>query len=663
MASYSLSPSCRTTLREEMGTVVDLPIMSQMAVLNDCLTDIAVVDSNVDTASSREDLLKALLICIRKEVVILPEEQETQMVNDVMDKLHLYLICGPIIESDRNIFPTPTVKEEKRLLTMFTVVNNTINVRVPDYDEKNEGLKKNLGKYLAWGCTMLGFETSQVKVFKTKELGANISLPTSVSRALDSMNASRNSIADVGNRMQLQSGLKCSLTELLAAIKLMRRYGGLLQKSPPRKGQETKSVSLNDMKEVFNKRVGINDPALGAFEKSFLKGIVNELTKIGSKRMPGHWISSVKVANGVKSNIGIMYKLGYDSKVISTQKLLHVLLSRPAEKEVQEKPKSTGNKTVIGKGETVVKSYLLKVSDSKENPSGATHKEARAALFGLLPVIDVKSNKSIKQQISREILDIREKDTLQFFSNQRDFVNTLNLAYATLQALSDKKSKASIEAFANLRYKLLNLSNKQFFLLNRGYIGFKDIPQNICDFVFKLVNRKRTDNESGESSDDEATTKPESPKETKVNLQGKPDDSKKGQGVNTKPQQKQNATADAPSMVSTVTTWNHKKTTLGKRREVVKLVSQDTTRKQLETDFAKRETVKKLSCFRKGFLELDAAATCNSKLSSIFPNGDEEIAVGLSGEEADILYALLMTDVKRIDLNGKYEPSDETLWD
>jgi len=314
--------------------------------------------------------------------------------------------------------------------------------------------------------------------------------------------------SEMGERTEFKTGFKANLVEMIAAIRLSRRYGGGLQKSPAPKGHATVQVTLDDLRSTLNTRAGLNEHGVDRFIQIFVKSVFNELTKPNWKFFPGKWIHSLKQTNNVKNNVGIVYKLGYEPKVANYAKVLQVVNTR-----VQPK---AGSKPIgrnkDGKPRFESKSYEMVALDDKKNPEGINHQEFRLCMFLMLPLIDPKDKRSPKDQLLRDPLTVKDKHVCDFYSKNRDVVDAVNLAYATKVSVGRKGSKATPLGFKSARGHSIRLSANREWMDASGnkYQKLADVPEHTRTYLMTSLRRKisKEDSDSEHDSDSEEEKEP-----------------------------------------------------------------------------------------------------------------------------------------------------------
>jgi hypothetical protein len=395
------------------------------------------------------------------------------------------------------------------------VSGNRLVVRVPDYDEENLGQLDNLGKYLRWGATVLGMKDPEVRTLKDPALGKSIPLPSRIERMMDNTIAALSlPPSESGEKAEFKTGFKANLVELLAAVQLMRRYTGVVQKGTAPKGHKSVQISLEDLRNSINSRSGLKEHGIIPFTAIYVKAIFNELTKPNSKRFPGKWLHSLKVTNGVKNNIGVIYKLGYEAKVANAQKVLNVLKTGVRTKDSAKKKGPNGKVTEPKRLSN--ETQELFTLDEKSNPDGISHRDFRLGALLLLPLIDPKDAKSPKDQISKDPLTVRDKKVLNFYSKNREIVDALNLAYATKAAVGKKNSKATVLGYKSAKYHAVRLSANCEWMDASGktYTRLTEVPEHIRTFLLKILRRKLSEGDDSSSEEGEQEMETASEKRT-----------------------------------------------------------------------------------------------------------------------------------------------------
>jgi len=387
-------------------------------------------------------------------------------------------------------------RDVKSTLPVILVVGGSIVVRIPKMDEHNLGVRDNLGKYLQWASTLLGYDATKIRIISDATLGTTVALPVKLNRFMDNTMAQCVSIASNVDRHQFSAGIKGNTAELIAACKVMRRYSGLVHKSLTLpKGASP--VTLLDLKRVINARAGLDETSLTRFEQAFVRGVLNELTKVNARYFPGEYIRSLRNINGVSSNTGVLYKLGYEPKVMNAKKLHYVVTQKPLLVTVKPSDEKERQSKSQPKEKDEIK-LVVKQLTRENHPGGGSHQEVRTLIAGSTPYLSTRSKNSIKAQITRDILDVRESRTLEFYNRNREFVDAVNTAYACGVSIGRKGSKSTVAGYNNLRNHAIALSNDIGFLVDDKTVNkIEDVPESWRNHFFAVCCRlpadRRTD--------------------------------------------------------------------------------------------------------------------------------------------------------------------------
>lgn len=364
--------------------------------------------------------------------------------------------------------------------TKMVKKDKTLAFRVPCVDPKNEGLIKNLGFLLSVICDCLGCDSSLVKLQRDEKLGTEFNLSAKVQGCLQLMQASLTIPQSGGVATEFETGLKASLPEMLAALKVARRNSNLVYKSPKVLKAKITPVSSEMLRKTVNMKFGFDERNSDPFVASLLKEFLNELTKPLVQNLPGVYMHSLKTRNKAQSDQALLHLMGYVPCSPGANKILHTILHKTKEVETKVAPKAAKGTTVIGKGTSVIALKVFALNADKAHPEETDFREFRTGVVCTLPYINPKSTKPIKDQITNQSLEVRELGTLSFWKKNEELAEAVYLAYAIKLAI-DKKSKAQPKHFKNAREHLINLSANQVFQDASGtiYQKYSDIPLNI----------------------------------------------------------------------------------------------------------------------------------------------------------------------------------------
>jgi hypothetical protein len=446
---------------------------------------------------------------IESYFVITPDITRSEFIRDTCIKAGLVLESTDVTGVERLVRALEKKASDDDIGNnpILVVAGNIVAVRVPSFDSENTGVVDNLGIYLRWVVTMLGVTDPKVKLLRDAKLGNVVQMPARVKRMIENTTAALTLPAsETGERAEFKTGFKANLVELLAAIRLARKYAGTLQKGVPAKGSTLEPISVDMLRKSLNGRAGLNEHGIDPFVIQLVKAVFNEMTKPNFASFPGGWIHSLKVTNQVKNNIGLVYRLGYETKVPNVQKTLAVIKTvAKTSEDISSQGKTPASKKKQGKQRE------LFVRDAKNTPDGISHREFRLAVVLTLPLIDPKGKQSLKDQVSVDPLTVRNRNALAFYSKNRAVVDECNLAYATKSACGKKNTKATPLAFKSAKGHAVRLSAKCVFTDSTGreYQKFSEIAEHVQQYLLKLYNRKLADVES--SAEESANEEEEAP--------------------------------------------------------------------------------------------------------------------------------------------------------
>nr|USW07212.1 hypothetical protein [Erysiphe lesion-associated ormycovirus 2] len=492
MSSYRLLPSTNERFAEAMREIDDLPYIPRMLAANDMLLDLALSSGEIDIITSDIDLRKFTDQLVASQICFNNVAEHDAFVQDLAVKLGFVKISEDLSSHERLTKALESRPPSEQIRKPFIVASeNLIAFRIPSYDTKNTGQEDNLGKILKWACTLLNIKHRNIRLIKDASLGNDITLPARIARMMDTTIASLTlPPSEQGERAEFKIGFKANLVELLATIKLARQYMGLVQKAKVPKGSTSLAVSLDDLKKSVNGRAGLHEHGVPLYLIAIVKEVFNTLTKPHVKIMPGGWIHSLRQTNKVTSNVGVLYKLGYEPKVATAQKTITVIKNAVREKPRNNEASNTAQSSRKGKAEEPV--FETYVKDEKNEPAGIKHGEFRLGVKLLLPYIDPSSSLGLKNQISKDSLSIKDKTVLNFYAKNRMLVDTLNLAYATKISLGNKSAKSTPLGYRAVRGHAINSSVNCEFMDASGktYKRYIDIPEHVRNFFSKLLNKK-----------------------------------------------------------------------------------------------------------------------------------------------------------------------------
>jgi hypothetical protein len=235
-------------------------------------------------------------------------------------------------------------------------------------------------------------------------------------------------------------------------------------------------VTQSMLREIFNSRTGLFDKSR-SYPAMLLKAALAVTVSSTNRVFPGGWIKSNRVLNEVKSDSGLIYKMGYAEKVPYHHKLLSVI-----------------HNTVV-----TMPDSKLKISNQggKETPK-YTFLEFRAGTVLSAPAINHLSGESMDLQVKREPLSVRSAATLENYSDSKyhKTVNALNRSYALLITANKGNSKTKPIHYQIARNEFLHLCAKVPIKSGDGaeHQTLSQLPEPVyeyCKKTFKFRNSEK----------------------------------------------------------------------------------------------------------------------------------------------------------------------------
>jgi hypothetical protein len=286
-------------------------------------------------------------------------------------------------------------------------------LRIPDLSDEDT-LSKNCLESLA---TLLhytiGVASENILIQKDKELGKTLVFETVHNKLIDELtsSAAMRSGYFPGQILELGS-YKGNLPCILASLHLLARKQNFLRKRTPQKDEKVVLVTSQELRTAFNTRTGLVDKS-NSFPAKILKSCLAVITSSSNKVFPGGWIVSNRELNKVKSDTGLVFKLGYAEKVPDYHKL----------------------DMVLSYTTSVNPSNVITIRNQKE-PQVETwgFMEFRAGTRLTAPFLDPSKESSFDQQRKTEPLRVKSDVILESFNDIKyhKTINTLNRAHAIL---------------------------------------------------------------------------------------------------------------------------------------------------------------------------------------------------------------------------------------
>jgi len=457
------------------------------AVLADLLSREEIVNDPSGIDATKDSILQY----IREWVLANTPEQWEDFATDILHKVGLYIKTSTpdkALKFTESIFKRDLVRKEKPL-ELVVIHDGHLAVRMPDVPVADEAQQRNLAKVLGISLRILGIKYSNLRILRDAKLGKSVRIIERLDRSISLLESALALPADqAGEAYEFECGFKANLPELLAAIKVSRRNSNLVRKISQSKAA---SVTADLLRKTFNMRFGFEESGADVWVVNYLKAIFAEATKPYTQLLPGEWIHSLRVRNNVNTDAGIMTKMGYVGISPAHIKVQQVVLTIKGKKTVHVPARQVKGRTNIGKG-TNEEVDCLEAVNVKNHEEGIPHRDYRAAVVLLLPLISPKVGKPIKEQLSGDSLTPRSLDALEFYKKNAELVDALMRAF-NIKVAIDKKSKTARPIhYESARNHLLNVSARAAFMDATGitYQKYTDIPEFIRMYLEKNFYRK-----------------------------------------------------------------------------------------------------------------------------------------------------------------------------
>jgi len=340
-----------------------------------------------------------------------------------------------------------------------------LTIKMPNLDPKNEAQMTNLGHLLSFASSLLSLTSSSIHLLMDSALGTEVLLSASQQKLIDSLKASSSSPKGIfpGESYSFKSGFKSNLIGLLAAMRVLTTKQEYIRRRPSNSPKVALQVtSYQDLLEMFNIRSGLKSDNL-TYSQNFVKNILNLVVKPSNTSFPGGWLYSVREQNGVQTDTGLLFKLGYTEKLSTHHKLMDVIFNTVTEND---------SKLTIHNNKTEPLSFL----------------EFRSSVAVSAPKLKADSDISMKNQISVDPLKVRDHLILDAFADPERIaaIDRLNVAYALKISCASKKSKTTPVHYQQARNAFLHSTARcKLRDASKEYEKFSDFPESVQGFLRK----------------------------------------------------------------------------------------------------------------------------------------------------------------------------------
>jgi hypothetical protein len=269
-------------------------------------------------------------------------------------------------------------------------------------------------------------------------------------------------------------------------LHLLAKKQGFLRVRQAQRMETLEVVSTSILRKAFNTRTGLDDKSR-SFQTRFIKSCLNAICSSKNSIFPGGWIVANRNINGVKSDNGLIFKLGYVERAPYTHKLFSVIQT---------------NTNVDPKG-------VLKLHDqSGSEYNRYSFLEFRSGAALVAPRLDHRSSETLESQMKTDPLSIRNESTLTTYGRieYHKSLNALNTAHALL--VSCKKGKSSKTRpihYEIARNEFLHSTAKVPIVDGRGaeassLSGLAKPVYEFCRKTFRFDPKSKRESEGVESS-------------------------------------------------------------------------------------------------------------------------------------------------------------------
>jgi hypothetical protein len=343
-----------------------------------------------------------------------------------------------------------------------------VSVRIPSIDFTQEPGKSHLDALLTLIHYGFGVAVDHIRVIRDPDMGPTLSFEPGLLKVLDELSSSvAVPVSQSGNISQLGE-YKGTLPGILASIHLLALKQSYVRRRTPLKGRKVTHVTLEMLKATFNARSGLGKS--NTVSAALMRAVLAEMTSSRNKRFPGAWIAQNRHLNTVKTDLALLFKMGYTEKVAHPHRLQQVLFNTV---------------TLDPSGKRKVRS-ILKEEDEKH----LSYPVFRAGTVMLARKLDTSSGDSFESQARVDPLQSKSRRVIDNFNDQKVFraVDALNRASAILDGTSRGTSKCEPVHFEQARNEFINQCAHLPIIDSKGitYESIQDLPRPVTDYCRKV---------------------------------------------------------------------------------------------------------------------------------------------------------------------------------
>jgi hypothetical protein len=357
--------------------------------------------------------------------------------------------------------------------------------RTPLINSSDTLSKRNLEAVFTLAHYCLGVKAENISYVMDKELGTSFVFEQVHINLVDQLTGSAASPLGVFPGELINYGqYKGTLPCILSSLHLLSRKQNFIRRRTPSKKEDVVSVSSVELRRIFNIRTGLSDKT-NSYGCMLLKGLLSVITSSKNKVFPGGWITSNRQVNNVKTDTGLLYKMGYTEKSVYNHKLDTIIFN-----DVTIKPDMSR--------------HIRNKSDEKEYKS-FSFKEFRTAVVLTACRIDPTSLVPYDVQVKRDPLSLKSDKILDNLNDTKyhKAIDSVNRAHALFTTIGDRAKKTKAIHYEIARNELLHLTVKVPLKdgLGNKYSKVSELPKPILDFCckryrFQFKKGKRTSDDT-----------------------------------------------------------------------------------------------------------------------------------------------------------------------
>jgi hypothetical protein len=419
-----------------------LPSGVQESFLEDSLADLACSALKDRKLQTPDEAVSYTLSEVQKYIEVTTALKVSGAVTRIAMKVFLYA-NGEIAPQDgalAKLLKSNKIRETTKVpFIVLTTKDDDIAVtlRIPAIDLDKEPSKGHLESLLTLVHYGLGVKTQNISIVRDPSMGPTLLFEAGLLKVIDELSASVASpVSQTGNISNLGE-YKGTLPGILASIHLLALKSLSLRKRSVPKGKQVFTVNPEVLRKTFNTRTGLSNS--GTVSSSLLKAVLAEITSVSNRRFPGAWVSQNRALNNVKTDLALLFKMGYVEKVPHPHRLHQVLFSQ-------------GVATPSGKVQ--VKTFF-----KKEEKEHLSYPEFRAGTVMTCPKLDYTAPEAFKAQSDVEPLHVKNAETIKAYNDVKFFkaVDSLNRAAAILNNCRARTGKSTAVHFNQSRNEFINM--------------------------------------------------------------------------------------------------------------------------------------------------------------------------------------------------------------